>query len=425
MALNDSYRLNITGDSSDLENSLKIIQAYMEVIESTELDAPLDKMGDKLREITSQAKNLQNIMDKQDGSAFISARDMNEANESVRKATKEVNDFKQAIKEAQQAQISMGKTPNPELQKTYEKLNRVLDGTEEKIENLSSVSIGKDASISSRINEMKRLGELTDDYYKSMENSVSANQRLKQVRATHNRVRRNLDKSEISGRMTYDQGIQTQQALNQAGMMRNDAERFKKQIASYGRLNQEAKKQNQDLSKRYSSGKIDKDTYETERAKILASIQAREKENDALEKLVRELETASNYFENQATQEFSTRKKDARRGTFERIWQERAPSIASHGVMAGMAVGAGAYLNGKSISEANRPYKVALGQQMGNSDYTSIRHNFEDLSIDNKLGYNSTDMLKFASDYMSNVGYKGQENVQEGVGELALSLIHI
>lgn len=419
MALNDNYRLNISGDSSDLENSLKTIQAYMEVIESMELDAPIDKMGDKLRQIASQAKNLQDIMSKQEGSAFISARDMNEANDSVRKATKEVNDFKQAIKEAQQEQIASGRNPNPELQKTYEKLNRVLDGTKDKIEDLSSVSIGKDASINTRINDMKRLKDLTDDYYKSVEDTVSVNQKLKQVRATRNRVRRNLDKSEISGRMTYDQGIQTQQALNQSGMMRNDAERFKKRMNEFGQFKAESQRQNQDLSRKYSSGTIDKETYEKERAKITASIQAREKEYDALEKLVRELEKTSNYFDNQANQEFSTRKKDARRGTFERIWQERAPSIASHGVMAGMAVGAGAYINGKSLSETNRPMKVALGQQMGNSDYTSIRHDFEDLSIDNHLGYNSTDMLKFASDYMGSVGYKGQENVQEGVKELA------
>ncbi|AFX93363.1 tail lysin [Staphylococcus phage Team1] len=42
MAMNDDYRLVLSGDSSDLENSLKAIELYMDSLESKNIDAPLD-----------------------------------------------------------------------------------------------------------------------------------------------------------------------------------------------------------------------------------------------------------------------------------------------------------------------------------------------------------------------------------------------
>ncbi|MDU7109276.1 MAG: hypothetical protein E6303_00455 [Clostridium perfringens] len=418
MAMNDNYRLNISGDSSQLESSLKIIQAYMDAIENMELDKPIDGMADKLKIIASQFKRIKDIADKTDGSAFISSKDMNTVVDSTRKATKEINDFKDAISDAQKEQIAMGKAPNTNLQKSYEKLNNTLESMTENLDEFSSKTVGTDSGINTRIQDMKRLGEATDDYYESLNNAMTAQQKMKQIRASEYRVRRNLDKSEISGRMSYDTGTQTKSAIGKSQFMRRDSADLKKQLADLRNRDKNDTSMS-NLNRRFTNKEIDKSTYQQERAQIEANNKARAKEIDSIEKLIRQMDTTSNYFDNVASKQMNDRRIDPARGTFKGIFRERAPSIASHGVMAGMAVGGGMYMKGKSLSETNRPQKIALGQQMGTSDYKSVRHNFEEMSIDNHLGYNSTDMLKFASDYMGSVGYKGQDNVNSGVKELA------
>lgn len=418
MAMNDNYRLNISGDSSQLESSLKIIQAYMDAIENMELDKPIDGMADKLKIIASQFKRIKDIADKTDGSAFISSKDMNTVVDSTRKATKEINDFKDAISDAQKEQIAMGKAPNTNLQKSYEKLNNTLESMTENLDEFSSKTVGTDSGINTRIQDMKRLGEATDDYYESLNNAMTAQQKMKQIRASEYRVRRNLDKSEISGRMSYDTGTQTKSAIGKSQFMRRDSADLKKQLADLRNRDKNDTSMT-NLNRRFTNKEIDKSTYQQERAQIEANNKARAKEIDSIEKLIRQMDTTSNYFDNVASKQMNDRRIDPARGTFKGIFRERAPSIASHGVMAGMAVGGGMYMKGKSLSESNRPQKIALGQQMGTSDYKSVRHNFEEMSIDNHLGYNSTDMLKFASDYMGSVGYKGQDNVNSGVKELA------
>ena len=108
MAMNDNYRLNISGDSSQLESSLKIIQAYMDAIENMELDKPIDGMADKLKIIASQFKRIKDIADKTDGSAFISSKDMNTVVDSTRKATKEIKNDMLVTVDAAQGKIFEG-----------------------------------------------------------------------------------------------------------------------------------------------------------------------------------------------------------------------------------------------------------------------------------------------------------------------------
>uniref|UniRef100_A0AB39C843 Tail lysin n=1 Tax=Staphylococcus phage UHP46 TaxID=3234966 RepID=A0AB39C843_9CAUD len=420
--MNDNYRLNISGDSRDLERSLQTIIAMMDAIEERDLGKSLEGFGEKLREIAKLTKEVQDISSKNQDSSFVSAKDMNDTIKSTKEATKLIQEFQKALQEVQNQRISDGIAPDPEVIKTYEKLEGVLGNTKQKMDSMSSVTVGKDGSINSLMKDMERLGTLTDDFYNSTERAREAQERLSQVRATRNRVQRNLEKSEVTNNMTYDQGVQTRQALNSVNTFKNDRERFSAEIEKTRKSYMESKGSHQQLANDFSEGRIDKKTYEKERAQIEATIDARAKEIKNMEALQRELDKTIKYFEGSAQQEFSTRTSDAQRGTYERMMQERAPSIGSHAVMGGLAVGAGMYLQGKGLSETNRPYKVALGQQMGESDYTSLRSTFAKDSIDNKLGLTGTDMLQLAEQYNASAGYTSQEDTRSATVELGTGM---
>lgn len=422
MAMNDNYRLNISGDSRDLERSLQTIIAMMDAIEERDLGKSVEGFGEKLREIAKLTKEVQNISSKNQDSSFVSAKDMNDTIQSTKEATKLIQEFQKALQEVQNQRISDGIAPDPEVIKTYEKLEGVLGNTKQKMDSMSSVTVGKDGSINSLMKDMERLGTLTDDFYNSTERAREAQERLSQVRATRNRVQRNLEKSEVTNNMTYDQGVQTRQALNSVNTFKNDRERFSAEIEKTRKSYMESKGSHQQLANDFSEGRIDKKTYEKERAQIEATIDARAKEIKNMEALQRELDKTIKYFEGSAQQEFGTRTSDAQRGTYERMMQERAPSIGSHAVMGGLAVGAGMYLQGKGLSETNRPYKVALGQQMGESDYTSLRSTFAKDSIDNKLGLTGTDMLQLAEQYNASAGYTSQEDTRSATVELGTGM---
>lgn len=420
--MNDNYRLNISGDSRDLERSLQTIIAMMDAIEDRDLGKSLEGFGEKLREIAKLTKEVQDISSKNQDSSFVSAKDMNDTIQSTKEATKLIQEFQKALQDVQKERISDGLAPDPEVIKTFEKLEGVLGSTKQKMDSMSSVTVGKDGSINSLMKDMERLGSLTDDFYNSTERAREAQERLSQVRATRNRVKRNLEKSEVTNNMTYDQGVQTRQALNSVNTFKNDRQRFTDEIDKTRKSYMESKGTHQQLANDFSEGKIDKKTYERERAQIEATINARAKEIKNMEALQRELDKTINYFEGSAQQEFNTRTSDAQRGTYERMMQERAPSIGSHAVMAGLAVGGGMYLQGKNISETNRPYTVALGQQMGESDYSGLRTTFAEDSIDNKLGLTSTDMLQLAEQYNASAGYTSQEDTRNATVELGTGM---
>lgn len=422
MAMNDNYRLNISGDSRDLEQSLQTIIAMMDAIEERDLGKSVEGFGNKLREIAQLTKEVQDISSKNEGGSFVSSKDMNETIKSTREATKLIQEFQKALQDVQNQRISDGMAPDEQVIKTHEKLGQVIDSNKDKMESMASTNIGKDGSLNALIKDMERLGTLTDEYYSSVDKATGAQERLSQVRATRNRVQRNLEKSEISGRMSYDQGVQTQQALNSVKTMKSDRERFSQDIGKTRESFIGAKSQQKDLATKYSEGKLDRKEYETERAKIEATVKAREKELHTMEKLQKELDKTINYFEGSAQQEMGTRTQDAQRGTFTRMMQERAPSIGSHAVMAGMGVGVGMYAHGKSMSETNRPYTVALGQQMGESDYGNLRQTFSDDAIENKLGLNSTDMLQLADQFNSSAGYTNTDTTRDATVELGTGM---
>ena len=149
-------------------------------------------------------------------------------------------------------------------------------------------------------------------------------------------------------------------------------------------------------------------------------MKAREELISNYEKLGAELDKTVQYYRGSVQQDFQTREVDQQRGTFGRMVQERLPSIGSHAMMGTTAMATGLYMKGASLSETNRPMVTSLGQNSDNMDIDSVRNAYGDLSIDNKLGYNSTDMLKMATSYESSVGHKSDEDTMAGTKQLAI-----
>ena len=420
MAMNDDYRLVLSGDSSDLENSLKAIELYMDSLESKNIDAPLDNFLKKLKVIAKEVKNVQNAMDKQEGKSVVSAKDMDETIKSTQSATKQINELQKALDDLQKENISKGIAPDPEVEKAYAKMNKVVNETSENLSKMSNQKIGSDASIQNRIKEQKTLNKVTEEYNKISKDSSATQDYTKRLRANRNMTRGYMERSEGTGRLTYDQGARVRSELgkvdsyeSQRKQNQRNLSQAREQYSNYG-------KQQQDLTNRRASGQINKAQYEKELASIKMEMKAREELISNYEKLGAELDKTVQYYKGSVQQEFQGRKVDQQRGTFGRMIEERLPSIGSHAGMAMTGAMTGLYMKGASLSETNRPMVTSLGQNSDNTDIDSVRNAYGDLSIDNKLGYNSTDMLKMATSYESSVGHKSDEDTMAGTKQLAI-----
>ncbi|XWX29638.1 tail associated lysin [Staphylococcus phage PG-2021_87] len=420
MAMNDDYRLVLSGDSSDLENSLKAIELYMDSLESKNIDAPLDNFLKKLKVIAKEVKNVQNAMDKQEGKSVVSAKDMDETIKSTQSATKQINELQKALDDLQKENISKGIAPDPEVEKAYAKMNKVVNETSENLSKMSNQKIGSDASIQNRIKEQKTLNKVTEEYNKISKDSSATKDYTKRLRANRNMTRGYMERSEGTGRLTYDQGARVRSELgkvdsyeSQRKQNQRNLSQAREQYSNYG-------KQQQDLTNRRASGQINKAQYEKELASIKMEMKAREELISNYEKLGAELDKTVQYYKGSVQQEFQGRKVDQQRGTFGRMIEERLPSIGSHAGMAMTGAMTGLYMKGASLSETNRPMVTSLGQNSDNMDIDSVRNAYGDLSIDNKLGYNSTDMLKMATSYESSVGHKSDEDTMAGAKQLAI-----
>ena len=420
MAMNDDYRLVLSGDSSDLENSLKAIELYMDSLEAKDIDAPLDNFLKKLKVIAKEVKNVQNAMGKQEGKSVVSAKDMDETIKSTQSATKQINELQKALDDLQKENISKGIAPDPEVEKAYAKMNKVVNETSENLSKMSNQKIGSDASIQNRIKEQKTLNKVTEEYNKISKDSSATQDYTKRLRANRNMTRGYMERSEGTGRLTYDQGARVRSELgkvdsyeSQRKQNQRNLSQAREQYSNYG-------KQQQDLTNRRASGQINKAQYEKELASIKMEMKAREELISNYEKLGAELDKTVQYYKGSVQKDFQTRDVDQQRGTFGRMVQERLPSIGSHAMMGTTAMATGLYMKGASLSETNRPMVTSLGQNSDNMDIDSVRNAYGDLSIDNKLGYNSTDMLKMATSYESSVGHKSDEDTMAGTKQLAI-----
>ena len=420
MAMNDDYRLVLSGDSSDLENSLKAIELYMDSLESKDIDAPLDNFLKKLKVIAKEVKNVQNAMDKQEGKSVVSAKDMDETIKSTQSATKNINELKKALDDLQKENISKGIAPDPEVEKAYAKMNKVVNETSENLSNISSKKIGKDSDVQNRIKEQKLLNKVTEEYNKISQNSNDTKEYTKRLRANRNMTRSYMERSEGTGRLTYDQGARVRSELGKTDSYESQRKQNERNLSQAREQYEGYKKQQQNLTARKASGQINTDQYKEELSTIKNEMEAREELISNYKKLGAELDKTVQYYKDSVQQDFQTREVDQQRGTFGRMVQERLPSIGSHAMMGTTAMATGLYMKGASLSETNRPMVTSLGQNSDNMDIDSVRNAYGDLSIDNKLGYNSTDMLKMATSYESSVGHKSDEDTMAGTEQLAI-----
>lgn len=420
MAMNDDYRLVISGESGDLENSLKAIEAYMDALEGKDIDAPLDNFLKKLKVIAKEVKNVQDTMGSQEGKSVVSAKDMDKTIESTRSATKHMNDLKKALDDVQNENISNGIAPDPEVEKAYKKINAILKETHGNLENVSEQKIGSDASINNRIKDMKTLNQVTEEYSKLTDKASDTKDYTKRLRANRNMTRNYMERSEGSGRLTYDQGTRVQKELGSVGELEKRRRQNNKDLTTASTEFSGYKQAQQHITNQRANNQIGKAEYEKQLASIKTEIDAREKAIASFRELDKELNKSISYYKNDASEQYASRDVDQQRGTFGRMIQERLPSIGSHAMMGATGMATGLYMKGASLSETNRPMVTSLGQNADNTDIDAMRNTYGDLSIDNKLGYNSTDMLKMATGYEASVGHKSDEDTMKGTEQLAL-----
>ncbi|WRW34601.1 tail length tape-measure protein [Staphylococcus phage CF5] len=416
MAMNDDYRLVLSSDSSDLENGLKTIEAYMDAIESKKIDAPLDGFANKLKTVAKEIRNVQQMMDKQEGKSVVSSKDMDKTIQSTKQVTQHINDLKQALDDIQKANIAEGIAPDPNVEKTYQQLNKTLNDTQGNLEELSKQSIGSDSSINNRIKEMKTLGQVTEETNKLMKDSSSVKDYSKQLRASRTMVKGHIDRSSVSGRMSYEQGTRVRNELGKTSRYEKEREQNKQNITNARKEYQGYASRQQDLTNRKSKGNISNESYEKELASIKAEMKAREDLINQYEKLGSELDKTIGYYKGSAQNDLNDRRVESRPGSLSSMAKDGAKTagISVAGVATGM------YMKGASLSETNRPMVTSLGQNSDNMDIDSVRNTYGEMSIDNKLGYNSTDMLKMATSYEGAVGHKSDADTLKGAEQLAV-----
>lgn len=416
MAMNDDYRLVLSSDSSDLENGLKTIEAYMDAIESKKIDAPLDGFADKLKTVAKEIRNVQQMMDKQEGKSVVSSKDMDKTIQSTKQVTQHINDLKQALDDIQKSNIAEGIAPDQNVEKTYQQLNKTLNDTQGNLEELSKQSIGSDSSINNRIKEMKTLGQVTEETNKLMKDSSSVKDYSKQLRASRTMVKGHIDRSSVSGRMSYEQGTRVRNELGKTSRYEKEREQNKQNITNARKEYQGYASRQQDLTNRKSKGNISNESYEKELASIKAEMKAREDLINQYEKLGSELDKTIGYYKGSAQNDLNDRRVESRPGSLSSMAKDgaKAAGISVAGVATGM------YMKGASLSETNRPMVTSLGQNSDNMDIDSVRNTYGEMSIDNKLGYNSTDMLKMATSYEGAVGHKSDEDTLKGTEQLAV-----
>lgn len=416
--LNDNYRLVLSADSSDLENGLKAIQAYMDALEKSNMDAPLDKFNDKLKQIAKEIKNVQNIQKKVEGTSFVKSKDMNDLVNSSKRAHKEINDLQNALNDVAESGKMKGLI-DPKVIKTFSSLNNALKETSNIVDEVSGKSIGVDSDIKQRMRDMKDYGTQTKKAIELQKEFEDINTHKKQLSATQRRVSGTLDRTQSTNRMTYIQSEKMKADLSVLGSSKQRKTQTENRLNALRNEQQQARAQQQSIQGKASRNEIS----ETERRKLTAEIQseiqARSKTIQKYEELSKELDKSIGSF-NKSQSEYQGRTVEARRGSFGSLVADRAPSIGSHAVMGALAPLTAMYFTGKGLSQQNRPRKIALGQQMG-TNIDSVGTYMNEGIKEKGLGYDSGKTLEMAQQITSATGVINKSQVKGMVDVLASS----
>ena len=423
MAMNETYNLTINGDGSKLNKELETILTNLKSIENQNMSKPLKDYEQKIRKAVDLNKQLQKIMSKNEGNTIVSSKDMNSSLKITQEMTKHMKDLQGVLQDVQKTGLSKGiKADYDMLHQTLNGLNGTMSQTIKQQKEFNGLKTTRDPNVQAMIKDWERLGKMPKEYEKSVKNINKTKEANKTLNKQRNRITSANERERRDGKYSARDGAEISKALNQDyDQYRNELKKTKASLKDLRKQQDDIAKNQEKTKTDYSNNKISDDEYKEQTAYNSALESQFDKEIKEREKYVSNLKNiVKDLGKNGATrQQFEQGRVARSRDTFLGTALERAPSIASHAVMGlGGALGL-QYAQGKSSLEGIRGEEIALGQQTGASDYSSLRKNLFQSSDDRGLGFKPSELVKMSSQAMQAIGDKGLPNQEEITTELA------
>lgn len=423
MAMNETYNLTINGDGSKLNKELETILTNLKAIENQNMSKPLKDYEQKIRKAVDLNKQLQKIMSKNQGNTIVSSKDMNSSLKITQEMTKHMKDLQGVLQDVQKTGLSKGiKADYDMLHQTLNGLNGTMNQTIKQQKEFNSLKTTRDPNVQAMIKDWERLGKMPKEYKQSMKDIDKTKEANKTLNKQRNRITSANERERRDGKYSARDGAEIAKALNQDyDQYRNELKKAKASLKDLRKKQEDIAKNQEKTNTDYSSNKISENEHREQTAYNSALSSQYDKEIKEREKYVSNLKSMTNDLgKTGATrQQFEQGRVARSRDTFLGTALERAPSIASHAVMGlGGAVGL-QYAQGKSSLEGIRGEEIALGQQTGASDYSSLRKNLFQASDERGLGFKPSELVKMSSQAMQAIGDKGLPNQEEITTELA------
>lgn len=423
MAMNETYNLTINGDGSKLNKELETILTNLKSIENQNMSKPLKDYEQKIRKAVDLNKQLQKIMSKNEGNTIVSSKDMNSSLKITQEMTKHMKDLQGVLQDVQKTGLSKGiKADYDMLHKTLNGLNGTMSQTIKQQKEFNGLKTTRDPNVQAMIKDWERLGKMPKEYKKSVKNIDKTKEANKTLNKQRNRITSANERERRDGKYSARDGSEVAKALNQDyDKYRDELKKAKDSLKDLREKQEDIAKNQEKTNTDYSRNKISGDEHKEQTAYNSALSSQYDKEIKEREKYVANLKSMTKDLgkKGETRQQFEQGRVARSRDTFLGTALERAPSIASHAVM-GMGGTLGLqYAQGKSSLEGIRGEEIALGQQTGASDYSSLRKNLFQASDDRGLGFKPSELVKMSSQAMQAIGDKGLPNQEEITTELA------
>lgn len=423
MAMNETYNLTINGDGSKLNKELETILTNLKSIENQNMSKPLKDYEQKIRKAVDLNKQLQKIMSKNEGNTIVSSKDMNSSLKITREMTKHMKDLQDVLQDVQKTGLSKGiKADYDMLHQTLNGLNGTMSQTIKQQKEFNGLKTTRDPNVQAMIKDWERLGKMPKEYKQSMKEIDKTKEANKTLNKQRNRITSANERERRDGKYSARDGAEVSKALNQDyDQYRNELKKAKASLKELRKKQDDIARNQEKTNTDYSSNKIGENEHREQTAYNSALSSQYDKEIKEREKYVSNLKSMTKDLGNNGAtrQQFEQGRVARSRDTFLGTALERAPSIASHAVMGlGGALGL-QYAQGKSSLEGIRGEEIALGQQTGASDYSSLRKNLFQASDDRGLGFKPSELVKMSSQAMQAIGDKGLPNQEEITTELA------
>lgn len=423
MAMNETYNLTINGDGSQLNKELETILNNLRAIEGQNMSKPLKDYESKIKRAVNLNKELQKVMSKNKDNNIVSSKDMSSSLKMTQEMTQHMKDLQSVLKDVQKTGLSKGiKADYDTLHQTINGLNGTMSQTIKQQREFNGMKTTRDPNVQAMIKDWERLGKMPEEYKKSVDNISKVKEGNKTLNKQRNRIKSANEREQRDGKYSARDGAEVAKALNV------DYDDYKKALKDSTKSLEELRKKQKSLAKdqektnnKYSENKISKEEHRERTAKNTSISGQYDKELKETEKYVQNLnDILSDLGEGGATRDqFESGKVARSRDTFLGTTLERAPSIASHATMGMMGAFGLQYAQGKSSLEGIRDQEIALGQQTGASDYSSLRKNLFEASDDRGLGFKPSELIDMSSQAMQAMGDKGLPRQEEITTELA------